>query len=220
MKTLLSLAFSLILIQIQAQVRLEVGEFNQIETYDKLNIKLIQAERNSIEAIGSKADKVEFINKNGLLKIRMKAQEFLQGEDVKVYVYYKNLKSIHANEGSFVTSDETLESPDLLLNAKEGAYIVLDLDVDHLEIKTNTAGRIETSGFANVQSVVCNSGGGYDGENLQTTFTEVTVNAGGEAYVNASEKVTAKTRAGGNIHISGDAQVSHQTIIGGNIYIN
>jgi hypothetical protein len=203
-----------------AQIKYEVGEFNQLEAYDKLNVKLVQSDAQYIEVTGDKADKVEFVNKNKILKLRMNTKEFLKGETIRVTVYYKDLKAIFANEGSFITSDDTLDAENLLLNAKEGSFIVLDLEVEDLEIKTNTGAVIETSGNVDHQSVISNSGGRYDGEKLMGSTAEVTVNAGGEAKIHAMKKVDAKTRAGGNIHIFGGAEVSQKTIVGGTVHIH
>lgn len=203
-----------------SQVKLEVGEFNKLETFDKLNVKLVQSDSQYIEVTGPKAENVEFVNKNKVLKVRMNTKEFLQGETTQVIVYYKDLQSISANEGSFVTSDETIDRNDFLINAKEGSFVALDLEVENLEIKTHTGANIEVSGNAENQSVVSNSGGKYNGETLITSTTEVTVNAGGEAKVYALNQVEAKTRAGGNIHIYGGAKVSQKTIVGGSVHIH
>lgn len=203
-----------------SQVKLEVGEFNKLETFDKLNVKLVQSDSQYIEVTGPKAENVEFVNKNKVLKVRMNTKEFLQGETTQVTVYYKDLQSISANEGSYVTSDETIDRNDFLINAKEGSFVALDLEVENLEIKTHTGANIEVSGNAEKQSIVSNSGGKYNGETLISSTTEVTVNAGGEAKVHALNHVEAKTRAGGNIHVYGGAKVSQKTIVGGSVHIH
>ena len=203
-----------------SQVKLEVGEFNKLETFDKLNVKLVQSDSQYIEVTGPKAENVEFVNKNKVLKVRMNTKEFLQGETTQVTVYYKDLKSISANEASFVTSDKTIDRNHLLINAKEGSFVVLNVEVENLEIKTHTGANIELSGNADKQSVVSNSGGKYNGETLITSTTQVTVNAGGEAKVHALDQVEAKTRAGGHIHVYGGAKVSQKTIVGGSVHIH
>lgn len=220
MKSIFSLILFGFFVTTFAQIKLEVGEFNQLETYDKLNVKLVQSDNQYIEVTGTKAENVEFVNKNKVLKIRMNTKEFLKGEDIRVTVFYKDLKAIFANEASFVTSDETIEAGKLLLNAKEGSFIALEVYVTNLEIKTNTGASIETTGKAGHQTVVSNSGGKYEGESLITSSTDVTVNAGGEAKVHATKTVDAKTRAGGNIHIFGGAEVSQKTIVGGSVHIH
>lgn len=53
---------------------------------------------------------------------------------------------------------------------------------------------------------------------LETISTEVSVNAGGEASVRASQKVDAKVRAGGNVKIYGNpSNISESTALGGRI---
>lgn len=203
-----------------AQVQQDLGEFNFVEVYDKIPVTLIKSDANSIQINGPKANDVEILTKNKELKIRMKTDDFMRGEDVSIQLFYTELNEIHANEGSFIKAENTISGDKLLLNSKEGAEINLTVDVSHLEIKTNSAGRIITTGTAVSQSVVSNSGGNYDGQKLETSTTEVTVNAGGEAKVFATKTVDAKTRAGGNIHIFGGAEVAQQTLAGGKIHIH
>lgn len=203
-----------------AQKSQDLGEFNFLEVFDKIPVILIQSDKNHIEITGSRANEVELVSKGQQLKIRMSTKSLLKGDDVKITLYYRNLNEIHANEGSVISSDQTIKSPNLILNSKEGAEINLAIETQTLDIKTNTGGRIYVNGTADFQSVVSNSGGIYDGEKLETSKTEVTVNAGGEAKVFATESVDAKTRAGGNIHIFGGAQVTQQTIAGGKIHIH
>lgn len=220
MKSLAIFLFSILSTFSFAQNQQDLGEFNFVEVYDKIPVKLVKSDVNSILIEGPKANDVEVITKNNQLKIRMKTDDFLRGEDVRVTLNYKELNEIHANEGSMITAENTISVDQLILNAKEGAEILLTIDVNDLEVKTNTGGRIITNGTADYQKVVSNSGGNYDGQKLETSTTEVTVNAGGEAKVLATKTVDAKTRAGGNIHIFGGAEVAQQTLAGGKIHIH
>lgn len=220
MKSIVSLLLVVLFNFSYSQIKQDVGEFNSIEVYDKLSVKLVHSNSNYIEIFGSKAESVEFVNKNNRLKIRMKIDQFLQGDDTKVIVYYTDLNQISASEGSQISADESLSSPSLLLNSKEGASIELDVDVNSLDVKTNSGGFIIAHGKASSQTVVSTAGGIYNGEDLKTKTTNVTVNAGGEATVFATDYVNAKTRAGGNIHIFGGAKVDKKTTAGGKIHIH
>jgi|GEM_PF-1734532 len=220
MKPIFSFIFISIFTFLFSQTKQDLGEFDFVEIYDKIPVKLVKSDKNSVEINGPKADDVEIIAKNKQVKIRMKTDDFLKGDDVRVILFYTNLNEIHANEGSQITSDNVISAENLLLNAKEGALINLSVEANSLEIKTNSGGKIAVSGSAESQSVVSNSGGNYDGQQLKTIKTEVTVNAGGEARVYATGKVDAKTRAGGNIHIFGGAEVAQQTLAGGKIHIH
>ena len=72
----------------------------------------------------------------------------------------------------------------------------------------------------NHESLV-NSGAILNAKKLQTSQTTVTVNAGGEVEISASDYVNAKVRAGGNILIFGrPKQIDQKTILGGSIRQN
>lgn len=201
MKSIFSIVLTTIFSFSFAQDSQDLGDFNFVEIFDKIPVTLVKSDKNYVEISGPKANEVELITKNKKLKIRLTTKNLLQGDDVSVRLYYRELKEIHGNEGSQISSEEPISSPTLLLNAKEGAEIRLTVETSSLEIKTNTGGKIYTTGSTEFQTVVSNSGGIYDGEKLNSEKTEVTVNAGGEAKVHATESVNAKTRAGGNIHI-------------------
>lgn len=220
MKNTLIILFLLVFGFSKAQKTQDVGDFTSLEAFDKLSIELIPSDKNQIEITGKNAESVQFVNKNKRLKLRMPTGQFLQGDDTQVKVYYQDLHQIFVNEGAHLTSKSEVSSPSLLLNAKSGGSIRLTVETTSLDIKTNTGGNIVAEGNTDHQGVICNTGGIYDGQNLNSNTTEVTVNAGGEAKVNASKHVDAKTRAGGNIHIFGDAEVKQQKFAGGNIHIH
>ena len=63
-----------------------------------------------------------------------------------------------------------------------------------------------------------NTGGIYDAKQLRSKLISITVNAGGEAAIFATDFVDAKVRAGGNIEIFGKPkQINQKVIAGGTI---
>lgn len=202
-----------------SQQRQDTGTFSSLEVYDKIAVNLIPSGENYVEIMGSNTEDVQIINKNRTLKIRMNMSKFLGGDKVSVNVHYTTLNQINASEGSSVTSDQKIENPSLTLNAKEGASIVLETESNMVDVKTNSGGYIKLSGTSNAQSVVSNAGGNYEGKGLKTKTATVTVNAGGEAEVFASNFVNATTRAGGNIYIYGNPKVEQKSLAGGKVHI-
>ncbi len=201
-----------------AQTTRNVGDFNVVRAYDKLNVELVHASQAKVEVYSTSSDDVEVLNKNGELKIRMVATKLLQGDDTKIKVYYKDLNEIQASQGSNIWSNQTLDANQLSLISNEGSKINLKLDVKDLSVKSNSGGSLELSGKADKQDVLVNAGAQYDGQNLVTQSTDVTANAGGEAEVYAEKKVNAKTRAGGNIEIYGNPKDRNsKKVMGGSI---
>lgn len=198
-----------------------LGDFDQVKVFDRISAQLVSGNENKIEISGSRKDDVEIVNKNGELKVRMKLGKLLKGDDITAIIYFKNeINTVEASEGSYVSSEATFKAIDFSVNSKEGAEIKLNLDTKKLKVKASSGGIVNVKGKATNQDIVINSGGIVKAKDLETSQTTVAVNAGGEADVNASDLVDAKTRAGGNITVYGNpAQVNKKNVIGGNIVI-
>lgn len=219
MKTFFSIILSLFLINSFSQKTQNVGDFNSIEVYDQINAELIPSDRNFVEISGKNSESVQVINKNNTLKIRMKLDQFLKGEQTTVKIYYNTIYKIAVKEGASLSSAQPVSTPSLSLNANKGGLINLNVNTNSIDARLDSGGVIEISGEAGSQDIVCNSGGYYDGKQLRTKTTNVTVNAGGNSEIYATDYVNAKTRAGGNIEIYGNPEVDQKTVAGGNIKI-
>lgn len=197
----------------------DVGTFSSLKVYDKIPVVLVPSSSNKVEIDGKKSFDVEVVNKNGELKVRMTTTNLLQGDDVKVKVFYDRLNDIQASQGAMISGEGVLNGNKVALTANEGSTINIGLKAKTLEVKTNTGGQITLSGHSNNQTAVINTGSKYYAKKLETSTTSVTVNAGGEAEVYATELVDAKTRAGGNITVYGNpADKKTKKFAGGNIW--
>lgn len=221
MKKSILIAVLLLFQMVSAQdITKEIGDFNAVRIFDKIDALLVKGSENKIVIKGSRAQEVEVVNKNGELKVRMKLTKLLKGDDVSVTIYYKAIDRVEASEGARVSSQDTFKSVAFELNAKEGSEIKLKLDVQKLKSKANSGGILNITGTAVNHDVLITSGGILKGRDLDTKQTTITVNAGGEADITASDLVDAKTRAGGDINIYGNpAQVNQKTTAGGRINV-
>lgn len=204
-----------------AQTEKSVGDFTKVTAFDQIDVNLIASTENKVILKGMHSQEVELVNKNGELKIRMPLTKLLSGDDVSATVYFKKLTALEANEGSILSSNDTIQTTNFELITKEGATINLQhIDAQNLTLRCGSGSIITLKGTVNNQDVLVNSGARYDGLDCYSKTTNVTVNAGGIADVYASEKVTAKTRAGGTISIYGNpTNVDEKTVVGGTIRI-
>ena len=195
-----------------------LGDFDAVKVFDKISVQLIPSEESKIELSGKNSSEVEIVNNNGELKVRMPIGKFLSGEDVTALLYYKNIQSLDACEGSYISSEKAIKQISFSLNAKEGAEIKLKLDVQKLSIRATSGGIINLEGTAKNQDIIISSGGVLNAKDFQTEQTNVAISAGGTADVRASELVDAKVRAGGTITIFGKPkQINQKTVLGGSI---
>uniref|UniRef100_UPI004048EC2C head GIN domain-containing protein n=1 Tax=Gelidibacter sp. TaxID=2018083 RepID=UPI004048EC2C len=220
MKSLTIVFIFLITLNLSAQNPLEknVGNFTEVKVYDLIEVNLIKSNENKVVITGDDVDDVEIVNKNGILKVRMKFDKIFNGTKTFVAVHYTKLSIIDGNEGAFISSNELIEQDYIELKAQEGARLKIGLDVNKVDVKAVSGGIVETRGKANNQSININTGGIYEGKAFETQTTNVDIKAGGEADVNASGTVNAKVRAGGDIDIYGKPQtVNENKALGGRI---
>jgi hypothetical protein len=201
-----------------AQTTIVLKDFDDVKVFDKLSVTLIASNETKAVITGPEQSKVEIVNKNGLLKIRMPLTKLMTGDEAKVTLYFKKIQSIDANEGSSVICADTFKQTTFDLGTQEGAKITVVLDVDKTSIKAFSGGIVTVSGKAVTQSVSVNSGGVFNGKDLETSQTTVSIFAGGNADVNATTLVDAKVKTGGTIFIYGKPkEIKQETVMGGTI---
>lgn len=202
-----------------AQNPISVGDFSKLEVFDRISAVLIPSDKNALEITGHKAEFVRYVNRSGNLRIKMNIENTLDGKDVIVKVYFKSLNSVFSNTGTIITSEGLVQAPSLTLRANQGSEIRLDVKTDVLNVKTNGGGKVVLTGTSASQTVDCNSGGSYEGRELEASVSKVTVRAGGEATIYSTGTVDAKTLAGGNIYVYGGAEVTQKSTAGGKVHI-
>jgi len=220
MNSMKKVFFSLLLFSSMSfgQVEKNVGDFTKITAFDRMDVVLMVSNENKVIVNGKEANEVELVNKNGELKIRMPLFKMLDGDDISITVYYKNITAVEANEGSRIVCTDKIKAIAFDIIAKEGAEVKLNLEVSKLNARVANGSKITLQGTAENQEVLVNSGGIYEGATFKTIQTTITGNAGGEADVYATDLVEAKLRAGGDIVIYGKPkQINQKVIAGGSI---
>lgn len=202
----------------QTMLDKEVGDFQEIKVYDLIEVNLIKSDDNRIVIKGHNVYDIKFVNKNGVLKLRMELDKKFQGEDTFVEVYYTDLRTIDGNEGAKIVCNELVEKEKIELRAQEGSHIKIGMDVRDVEMKAVTGGIIEASGLAKNQIIVINTGGVFEGRELLTEVASVNISAGGEAELYASQKLDVNVKAGGDVYVYGNPKdVNKTTLAGGRI---
>lgn len=203
MKNIILAASAFVVSQFSFAQSRDIAAFTNLKVFDKIPVELVSSDEYKVDVSGTMANEVEFVNSGDELRIRMKPTKLLQGDDIKILLYYKNISDIQASQGSKITSGSVIESARLGLTSNEGSQIDLNVKANVIEGKVNTGAILKLSGNTDSQSVVVNTGAKYDAKALQSEITSITTNAGGQASVNANESVDATTRAGGIIDIYG-----------------
>ena len=214
---LLSIALSFSL-SAQDTIEKSVGEFSTLKVYDLINVKMIKSDENRAVIVGDNRKEVQIINKNGKLKIRMNLEESYDGNNTVVKLYYTSVEVIDANEGAKITVEDPIEQFEIDLKTQEGGEITAQLKTTYANMRAVTGGIINVSGSSKNQDISIYTGGVFNGEDFKTQQTEVSINAAGEAYLNASEYVDVRIKAGGDVYIYGNPKkVDESKVLGGRI---
>lgn len=204
----------------QRTIDREVGDFHEIKVFDLIEVNLIQSDENRILIKGENTEDIHFVNRDGVLKLRMELDRKFTGEDTFIEVYYTDIRVIDANEGARVVTNALVEQDRIELRAQEGAQIEIGLQVRDADIRAVTGGIVKASGLAQNQVIRINTGGIFEGRELRTDYSDIRVSAGGEAELYASEAVDIEIRAGGDVYVySNPKRVTKDRIFGGRIYI-
>lgn len=205
-------------INAQDTIEKNIGEFSTVKVYDLINLKMIKSDENKVVIAGDNKEDVQIINKNGKLKIRMNLEESYDGNDIVVKLYYTSVDVIDANEGANVVVNELIEQFEVDLKAQEGAEITAKVKTTYANFRAVTGGIINVSGSSKNQDISIYTGGIFNGKEFITEQTEISLNAGGEAYINASEGVDVRIKAGGNVYIYGEPkQINESKVLGGKV---
>lgn len=194
-------------------------KFTEVKGFDGLSINLIKSDVNKAVITGDDVYKVDVVNNDGVLKIRMTLDKIFGGYKTFVDLYYtEELVIIDVNEDARITSEGTIKQGILELKAQEGGELIINAEVEQLLIKAVTGGLIEATGSSDLQDVAINTGGVYEGKEFKTKFSTVNVNAGSKAEIHASDYVKATVKAGGEVLVYGDpAKMEEKTVFGGKI---
>ena len=214
----LFLLFSCFLVSSQTPVSKSIGDFSELKVYDLINVELVESNENKIEITGEETSNVLIVQKNDVLKIKMRLNKSFNGNRTFVKLFYKKIDIIDVNEGAKVDSKSLFKQYELELKAQEGGEISVITDTKLLSIKTVTGGIINVSGATESQNINIRTGGVYEGSSLQAQNSEIKIKAGGIADVNSSELIEVRIVAGGDLRIHGKPKnVKQFNIVGGRI---
>ena len=214
----LFLLFSCFLVSSQTPVSKSIGDFSELKVYDLINVELVESNENKIEITGEETSNVLIVQKNDVLKIKMRLNKSFNGNRTFVKLFYKKIDIIDVNEGAKVDSKSLFKQYELELKAQEGAEISVITDTKLLSIKTVTGGIINVSGATKSQNINIRTGGVYEGSSLQAQNSEIKIKAGGIADVNSTDLIEVRIVAGGDLRIHGKPKnVKQFNIVGGRI---
>ena len=203
-KSIIFLFFLSNIIFSQEEITKNLGDFHELKTYRGLNIELVKSDEAKIVIGGKRADQVVVKNVDGVLKITLKVPDSFSNKDIIITIYVRDdIDIIDANEGSIISSNDTIKQEKIELKSQEAGKIILNVETNQLVIKVISAGKVILEGSTEDQTIVSNTGGFYDGENISATNTYIKASSGGLGTVNGIKLVDANAKLGSTITVLG-----------------
>lgn len=205
-RNLILAALTVLTFSMNAQEVLDLNKFDEIIASGDVDVVLQQGENTEVKvfANGNDEQNIKIHVNEGILKINLlKSLVKSSHRSVKVVVTFTKLNRIKAYAGAEVESESTIATNRLQLKLNSGAEMYLNVAVDNLEVVVSEGSQLEISGSTKSMDVRTSSGGVCEAFDLESDYTYVTSNTGGEAEVVANKRIEAKANTGGRVEYKG-----------------
>ena len=202
----------------QEEINRNLGEFTKLSIYDGINVELIKSDENKVETSGENTRFVVVKNKNGNLKIRLNVQKRFSGDRTMAKLYYKNLYSFIAHEGSNLFSKDTIKQADLKIKAHTGSRIDIPVELNSISVTSTAGAKITLRGSSTYLEASSATGSEINARNMVIMDGEVSALSGSMVDVRAETSLEAIARIGGVINIhSKTERITEKVSLGGSV---
>ena len=190
-----------------------VSNFNGISSsgsYD-VYIKMGAVESLEIEGDSDLIKNIETKVEGGILKIQNSKTSSGWGWNnprTKIYITAKSLNHLTLSGSGKMVVSNAIKSDKLNTSVSGSGSIRLELATKIYNASVSGSGQINASGFTQNANISVSGSGGFDGKNLKTNTSAISVSGSGNAYICAEDRLNAHLSGSGNITYSGNAQVS------------
>jgi hypothetical protein len=187
-----------------------VKSFDELNASGVFNLQLSQGDKESvkIEADDNLMDLFIVENEGNTLKISMKKNSnFNSKKQMKVYVTFKNLKTMNLTMVGGTSSDEKLKFDDLKLKNQSVGSVTLNMTLQSLNLENESVGSVKLEGSADNAVVKNNSVGSINAGNFVVQKMEIDNTGVGSATVNAEKELKYSDSFLGKVSNKGNATV-------------
>ncbi len=190
-----------------------VKSFDELNASGIFNLLLSQGDKETvkIEAEDNLMDLFIVENEGSTLKISMKKNSnFNSKKKLKVYVTFKNLKSMKLGMVGGTSSDEKLKFTDLKLKNQSVGSVDLNMTLQTIHLENESVGTLKLEGSADNAVVKSNSVGSIQAGNFVVQKMEIDNNGVGSATVNAEKELKMSDSFLGKVSNKGNATVKRK----------
>lgn len=152
-------------------------------------------------------DKIKTVVENGVLKIWYDDNKFSWNskKDLKVYVSFKNLRSLNASGGSDVIVEGSIKSNQLKIDLSGGCDFKGRVEVSELNVNQSGGSDIIINGRAEKVFINVSGGSDFKGYSLITDYCEAEASGGSDIEITANKEINARANGASDISYQGSA---------------
>ncbi len=187
-----------------------------VQAFESLNasgvfaLELSQGSSESVKIEGDDnlVDLIEVKNEGSTLKISMKkGQNFNSKKSIRVYVSFRNLKSMDLSMVGNTHSSQSLSFTDLKIKNQNVGSLDLNISTRTLDVENNSVGSIKLTGKAESAKIENNGVGSIQAGDFLVQKMDIENSGVGSATVNASVELKVKDTFLGKVTNKGSAPV-------------
>lgn len=201
----------------QASKNVSVKNFDELTVSSGIDLYITQGTTESLTIKGnSDVIKDVEVEQNGS-SVTIKYKEginwsrLFKNQQIKVYVNYKNLKSLASSGGSDVYTENTLKSDRLNVRASGGSDVKLTLAVKDLTLSISGGSDADLKGSGENMQLTASGGSDIDAFGFIVSNAKVNVSGGSDANIYVNKALEAGASGGSDVNYKGNASLKKTT---------
>lgn len=183
----------------------DAGQFSSLRVTSGIDVYLSQGDRESIE-VEADENLHEYIlteNRNGVLHVYSEAN-IREAEMKRVYVTMKDIESLSTSSAGDIIGQTPVRTGRLELSVSSAGDIKLEVNVKEIKVGVSSSGDVTLTGEADLLNANLSSAGDLNAYGLVVREADVSASSAGDADINVTERLTARSSSAGDINYRGN----------------
>ncbi len=183
----------------------DAGQFSALRVTSGIDVYLSQGDRESIE-VEADENLHEYIlteNRNGVLHVYSEAN-IREAEMKRVYVTMKDIESLSTSSAGDIIGQTPVRTGRLELSVSSAGDIKLEVNVKEIKVGVSSSGDVTLTGEADLLNANLSSAGDLNAYGLVVREADVSASSAGDADINVTERLTARSSSAGDINYRGN----------------
>ncbi len=183
----------------------EAGQFTALRVSSGIDVYLTQGDRESIE-VEADENLHEYILtdiRNGVLHVYTEVN-IREAEEKRVYVTMKDIESLSTSSAGDIIGQTPVKSDRLELSVSSAGDIKLEIQVKEIKAGVSSSGDVTLTGEADMLFANLSSAGDLNAYGLVAREADVSASSAGDADINVTEKLRARSSSAGDINYRGN----------------